>query len=70
MELVRLIEQAIQLAGEFEEAFTQVTIHEKMLLTRGFVKKVELDPASGQGHIRIIMLPVTKPILMNSKMKI
>ena len=70
LELDRLVEQAIQLAEEFEEAYAIGTIQERRLLIRGFVKEIVLDPASGHGLVRFIMLPGTEAISMSTKMEV
>ena len=57
MELDRLVDQAVQLAGEFEKAFIEGTMEEKRLVIRAFVKQIKLDPGSGKGWITISPLP-------------
>ncbi|MFH0765571.1 MAG: recombinase family protein [Calditrichota bacterium] len=57
MELDRLVDQAVQLAGEFEKAFIEGTMEEKRLVVRAFVKQIKLDPGSGKGWITISPLP-------------
>ncbi len=57
LEIGRLIDQAIELAGEFKTAFVEGTIEEKRLFLRAFLKGIELDPVNGQGRAMFITLP-------------
>jgi len=57
MELDRIVEQAVQLAGEFDRAFAEGTIEEKRLLVRAFVKEIVVDPEYGAVKARIVAVP-------------
>jgi len=57
MEMERLVEQAVQLAGEFDRAFAEGTIEEKRLLVRAFVKEIVVDPGKGAVWTRMIVVP-------------
>ncbi|MDP8240239.1 MAG: zinc ribbon domain-containing protein, partial [Candidatus Hatepunaea meridiana] len=57
IEIGRLIDQAVELAGEFKTAFAEGTIEEKRLFLRAFLKKIELEPAAGKGYAKFILLP-------------
>jgi len=66
LELDRLVQQAIQLAGEFEDAYAIGTIQEKRLLVRGFVKEIVLDPETGTGRTAFEVLPGTGQVTLQS----
>ena len=57
IEIGRLIDQAVELAGDFKLAFTEGTIEEKRLFLRAFLKGIELDPTKGVGRAMFILLP-------------
>ena len=57
IEIVRLIDQAVELAGEFKTAFAEGSIDEKRLFIRAFLKKIELDPMTGKGQAMLILMP-------------
>jgi len=57
MELDRLVEQAVQLAGEFEQAFAEGTMEEKRLMVRAFVKEILVDPEGGAVKARVMVVP-------------
>ncbi len=57
IEIGRLIDQAVELAGEFKTAFAEGTNEEKRLFLRAFLKRIELDPANGKGVAIFILLP-------------
>ena len=54
-EIDRLIDQAVQLAGEFETVFAGGTIQEKRLLVRAFVKEIMIEP--GDGDVKVVLMP-------------
>ena len=57
IEIGRLIDQAVELAGEFKMVFAEGMIEEKRLFLRAFLKRIELDPIIGRGQASFIMLP-------------
>jgi len=57
IEIGRLIDQAVELAGEFKTAFAEGTIEEKRLFLRAFLKVIELDPKKGAGRAMFTLLP-------------
>jgi len=57
MEIGRVIEQAVELAKQFQSAFAQGTIEEKRLFIRAFVSKIEIDPVNKNGSMGMISLP-------------
>ncbi|MBM3329314.1 MAG: hypothetical protein FJY67_07565 [Calditrichaeota bacterium] len=57
LELDRLVDQAVQLAGEFDRAFVEGTMEEKRLLVRAFVKEIVVDPDSGTARARVMVVP-------------
>ena len=57
IEIGRLIDQAVELAGEFKTAFVEGTIEEKRLFLRAFLKGIELDPVGGKGQAMFIIFP-------------
>ena len=63
VEIGRLIDQAVEMAGEFGQAFTEGTVHEKRLFLRAFLKGVELDPAAGKGRAAFVLMPAMKHIV-------
>jgi len=65
IEIVRLIDQAVELAGEFKTAFAEGTIEEKRLFLRAFLKGIELDPTKGVGRVMFILLPGGKKVIGN-----
>ncbi|MBT7618678.1 MAG: hypothetical protein HN590_15485, partial [Calditrichaeota bacterium] len=52
-----VIDQAVELAGEFKTVFAEGSIEEKRLFLRAFLKKIELDPVAGKGQAMLIVLP-------------
>jgi len=56
IEFERLVDQAVELAGEFKAAFAEGSIDEKRLFLRAFLKKIELNPLSGKGRAVMILL--------------
>ncbi|MDP8239965.1 MAG: recombinase family protein [Candidatus Hatepunaea meridiana] len=60
LEINRLIDQAVELAGEFKTAFAEGTIAEKRLLLRAFLKRIELDPIKQIGVVEFIVLQGAK----------
>ena len=63
IEIGRLVDQAVELAGDFKTAFAEGTIEEKRLFLRAFLKRIELDPVAGKGQATYIMLPGMEKIL-------
>ncbi len=57
IEIGRLIDQAVELAGEFKTAFAEWTIEEKRLFLRAFLKGIELDPTKGVGRAMFVLMP-------------
>ncbi len=57
IEIERLIDQAVEMAGEFRRAFAEGTVHEKRLFLRAFLTGIELDPTKGAGRAMFILLP-------------
>ncbi len=57
IEIGCLIDQAVELAGDFKSAFSEGTIEEKRLFLRAFLKGIELDPIVGKGQAKFILLP-------------
>jgi hypothetical protein len=53
----QVIDQAIELAGEFKTVFAEGSIEEKRLFLRAFLKKIELDPVTGKGQVMLNVLP-------------
>jgi hypothetical protein len=51
-----VIDQAVELAGEFKTAFAEGSIEEKRLFLRAFLKKIELNPLTGKGQAVMILL--------------
>ena len=66
IEIVRLIDQAVELAGEFETAFAEGSIDEKRLFLRAFLKDIELDPITGKGQAMLILMPGMEHFLTES----
>jgi DNA invertase Pin-like site-specific DNA recombinase len=66
LEINRLIDQAIELAGEFKTAFAEGTIDEKRLFLRAFLKQIELDPVAGKGQATLITLPGVEKVFRQS----
>ena len=54
---VRLINQAIELAGEIKTVYVVVTIQKKRLFLRAFQKRIELIPDQGSGRAMIFLMP-------------
>jgi len=64
-EVSRMIEQAKELANDFQNAFTSGTVEQKKLFIRAFVKGITLDPVGGTGEGVFVVMPgagVTKAI--------
>ena len=56
IEIGRLIDQAVEMAGEFQSAFFEGTVHEKRLFLRAFLKGIELDMTKGAGRAMLIFM--------------
>jgi len=56
MEIDRLIDQAVQLAGEFDSVYAGGTIQEKRLLVRAFLKEIVVDPE--EGEVKVVLAPL------------
>jgi len=56
MEIDRLIDQAVQLAGEFDSVYAGGTIQEKRLLVRAFVKEIVIEPENGE--VKVVLAPL------------
>ena len=65
IEIGRLIDQAVELAGDFKTAFAEGTIEEKRLFLRAFLKGIELDPTKGAGRAMFILLPGMEKVIGN-----
>jgi len=65
MEIGRVIEQAVELARQFQTAFAQGTIEEKRLFIRAFVSKIEIDPLKKVGLISMIIMPGLEKMVGN-----
>jgi len=52
-----VIDQTVELAGEFKTVFAEGSIEEKRLFLRAFLKKIEIDPVAGKGQAMLIVLP-------------
>ena len=59
-EISTLIDQTVQLAGEFKRVFAEGTVEEKRLLLRAFVNKIVINPIDGTGVITFVLLPGIK----------
>ena len=57
VEIGQLIDQAIELAGEFKTVYAVGTIEEKRLFLRAFLKRIELDPEKGAGRGMFVLMP-------------
>ncbi|MBC8466074.1 recombinase family protein [bacterium] len=57
VEIRRIIDQAVELAGEFKTLFGEGTVEEKRLFLRAFLRKIELDPTKGTGRGKFVLLP-------------
>ncbi|MDP8237512.1 MAG: zinc ribbon domain-containing protein, partial [Candidatus Hatepunaea meridiana] len=57
LEINRLIDQAVELAGEFKTAFAEGTIEEKRLFLRAFLKGIKLNPVARKGQVTFILFP-------------
>ena len=55
--IVRLVDQAVELAGELKTAIAEGTIEEKRLFLRAFLKRIGLDLTKGVGRAMFILLP-------------
>ena len=60
IEINHLIDQAVELAGDFKTAFAEGTIEEKRLFLRAFLKGIELDPMKGNGQVLFMLLSGVK----------
>jgi len=60
IEVGRLIDQAVELVGEFKTTFIERSIEEKRLFLRAFLKRIELDPINQIGKVEFILLPGAK----------
>ncbi len=56
VEIGRLIDQTIELAGEFKKVYAVGTIEEKRLFLRAFLKRIELDPGKGAGRAMFVVM--------------
>ncbi|MDP8238363.1 MAG: recombinase family protein [Candidatus Hatepunaea meridiana] len=68
IEIGRLIDQAVELAGEFKTAFAEGTIEEKRLFLRAFLKSINLDPMKGTGRAMFILLLGSEKVCGKSSM--
>ena len=56
VEIDRLIDQAVQLAREFDAVYADGTIQEKRLLVRAFLKEIVVDPE--EGEVKVVLAPL------------
>ena len=57
IEVSTLVDQALEIAGDFKRVFEEGTIEEKRSFIRAFLTRIDLDPESCQGEARFILLP-------------
>jgi len=56
-EVSRMIEQAQEIANDFQETFASGTIEQKKLFLRAFLKGITLDPVDGAGEGVFVPMP-------------
>jgi len=57
LETERIIEEAMAMAGDFKQVFAEGSVEEKRLFIRAFLTGINLDPRTGEGEARFILLP-------------
>ena len=57
LEAGRIIDEAMAMAGDFKQVFAEGSVEEKRLFIRAFLTEINLDPRTGEGEARFILLP-------------
>ena len=57
IDTVKLIEQAVMLAQQFQAVFAEGTTEEKRLFIRSFVSKIEIDPITLYVNVEFLLMP-------------
>ncbi|MCP4582407.1 MAG: recombinase family protein [candidate division Zixibacteria bacterium] len=57
LETERIIDEAMAMAGDFKQVLAEGSVEEKRLFIRAFLTGINLDPRTGEGEARFILLP-------------
>jgi DNA invertase Pin-like site-specific DNA recombinase len=61
IEIDEIIDEAMAMAGDYRRVFAEGSVEEKRYFLRAFLSKIELDPTTGEGKARFVLLPGLKP---------
>ena len=74
VEIDEIIDEAMAMASDCRRVFKEGSIEEKRYFLRAFLSRIDLDPSTGEGQARFVLLPGLKPqnmpnIVMNDNKK-
>lgn len=74
IEIEKIVEEAMVMASDYKRVFKEGSVEEKRYFLRVFLTRIDLDPQTGEGQARFVLLPGLKPqnmpnIVMNNNKK-
>ncbi len=69
-----IVDEAMAMASDYKRVFKEGSVEEKRYFLRAFLSRIDLDPITGEGQARFVLLPGLKSqdmpnIVMNDNKK-